>query len=134
MILLDTHVLIWLAEDSKRLGISARAAIRSEEGEIRLSAMNFWELGMLLSKRQITLAMPLPRMIEELTTAGRMTILPVTAEIAIDAHTLPKPHGDPVDRLLMATARAFGCQLMTGDHVIAEYAAAGHVRIIDARR
>ena len=134
MILLDTHVLVWLAEDSKRLGEAARTAIRSAEGELHLSAMSFWELGMLLSKRQITLAMPLPRMLEEVTAVSRMTILPITAEIAIDAHTLPRLHGDPVDRLLMATARAFDCPLMTGDHVIAEYAAAGHVRTIDARR
>lgn len=134
MILLDTHVLVWLLDGSKRLGMAARARIEADAGETYLSAMTFWELSLLEKKRQIVLAMPLPALLHEVTGSGGMIIEPVSAGIAIDANGLPALHGDPVDRLLMATARALDCPLLTADHVIAEYAAAGHVQAIDARR
>ena len=134
MILLDTHVLIWLLEDSERLGASAREAIRANTGRITLSAMTFWELSMLQSKRQMSLSVPLPVLLEKVIGESLMTIVPVTAEIAMDANSLPSLHGDPVDRLLMATARNLDCPLMTADHVVREYARAAHVQVIDARR
>lgn len=133
MILLDTHVLVWLLEDSQRLGTSAREMIQANTGWIMLSAMTFWELSMLQSKRQISLSVPLPVLLGKVTTESLMTIVPVTAEIAMDANGLPSLHGDPVDRLLMATARSLDCPLMTADHVIRDYASAGHVQVLDAR-
>ena len=132
MILLDTHALVWLVEDSRRLGRAAREAVGAE-AELCLSAMTLWELSMLLGKGQVALAMPLAALLNKVMQDG-VAIIPVTALIAMDANGLPKLHGDPVDRLLMATARSLDCPLMTADHVIEEYAAAGHVRIIDARR
>ena len=132
MILLDTHVLVWLVENGRRLGKAARETIQTDT-ELCLSAMTFWELGMLLGKGQIALTMPLPALLDRVIREG-MTIVPVSAPIAIDAHILPRLHGDPMDRLLMATARSLDCPLMTADHVIEEYAAAGHIRMVDARR
>lgn len=58
----------------------------------------------------------------------------LTASIAADAGTLPEGiHGDPADRIIVATARSLGCPLLTKDRKILDYAAAGHLKAIDAR-
>ena len=133
MILLDTHVLVWLAENSSRMGGEARSQLENED-ELYLSAMTFWELSLLQGKGQITLMMPLEQLLDRVTIDEGMTVAPVTAQIAMDANALPGLHGDPVDRLLMATARALSCPLMTADGMIGRYARDGHLQAIDARQ
>jgi PIN domain nuclease of toxin-antitoxin system len=133
VILLDTHVLLWLDERNQRLGKTAHDMVAASH-DLRVSAMTFWELSMLLNKQQIALSKPLDQMLDEIAHAQETTVVPITAPIAIDANRLPRLHGDPVDRLLIATARDLRCPLMTADRTILDYAAAGHLRAIDARR
>ena len=59
----------------------------------------------------------------------------LTTAIGADAGTLPGGiHGDPADRIIIATARAFGCPVLTADRKILAYATVGHLQAIDARR
>jgi PIN domain nuclease of toxin-antitoxin system len=135
MILLDTPVLLWLVGGSERLGARARKRIEADAGDIHLSAMSFWEIAMLADKRRIILAMPMTQWRERLLSLGSFKIASVDAEIASDAGALPGDiHGDPSDRIIIATARALACPIATTDRAILAYAKAGHVAAIDARR
>jgi PIN domain nuclease of toxin-antitoxin system len=135
VILLDTHVLLWLVEGHDRLGRQTKRRIESEAGDIHLSAMSFWEIAMLIDKRRIALAMPLEAWMERLFATGGFKTVGIDPAIAADAGSLPdRIHGDPCDRMLIATARSMACPILTGDGAILDYAALGHVAAIDAGR
>ncbi|CAN5698215.1 type II toxin-antitoxin system VapC family toxin [soil metagenome] len=135
MILLDTHVLLWLVEDGKRLGATARKRIEMEAGGVYLSAVSFWEIAMLADKQRIALSMPMTQWYERLLSQGHFKVEPVDAAIASDAGSLPGDiHGDPSDRMIIATARSLGCPMLTVDRHILAYAAKGHVEALDAAR
>lgn len=119
MILLDTHVLVRYANGERKLGRLARAAIDHalDRDDVFVSALSFWEIAMLIEKRRLSL---------ETTVAGfRSTALRhgiqevvVDGDVAITAGELPPTHGDPVDRMLVATAIVRGAALMTADEVL----------------
>jgi PIN domain nuclease of toxin-antitoxin system len=137
MILLDTHVLIWAMEDRRNLGIAAADIIDEatfSDGAY-VSAITCWEISMLVDKDRLGLRQGTRAWMEEVLAKPGLFLAPVESEIAIDAGQLPEnPHGDPADRIIMATARALDCPLLTADQAILDYAAAGHLEAIDARR
>lgn len=134
VILLDTHVLLWLVEGSERLGAKACKRIEADAGDVHLAAMSFWEIAMLADKQHIVLSMPLAQWRERLLSPGGFKIVTIDAAIASDAGALPGDiHGDPSDRIIIATARALACPIVTADRARLEYAKAGHVAVIDAR-
>lgn len=134
MILLDTHALVWLVLGDDRLGKGAKALIR-EEDRRHVSAMVSWEIAMLVDKRRLLLGMPANRWMDANASAADLVEVPVNGTIACDAGSLPgNIHGDPCDRIMIATARYLQCPIVTSDHKILRYAAAGHVQAIDARR
>ncbi len=137
MILLDTNALLWLGVSDPRLGKAAREAITQAAltAGILVSAVSFWEIGMLLNKGRISLSEPLPQWAEAVAARAEIRVVPVDAPIAIEAGLLPGDlHGDPGDRLLVATARVLRAPLLTSDRKILAYADAGHVEIINGRR
>lgn len=134
MILLDTQALLWLTED-ERLGARARQLIDAETGNLHLSAISFWEIAMLADKRRIVLATTLESWMQRLFETGGFRTIAVDLAIAADAGSLPgNIHGDPCDRIIVATARSLGCAVLTADRAILAYAALGHVQAIDAAR
>lgn len=134
MVLLDTQTVVWLAFGIDRLGTVARDMI-ARTSERRMSAMVGWELAMLLDKGRLTLEQPLDIWMHTLETRMELIEVPVTAAIGRDAGSLQGDiHGDPCDRIMIATARALACPLVTSDAAILRYAAAGYVKAIDARR
>lgn len=134
MILLDTHALVWLMEDSPRLGKKARARIEDERSAICVSVVSLWEIGILLEKERLSLPCPLRKWFERVVEGG-ITCVPLHAEHVLEASALPGAiHGDPGDRFLIATSRVTGWPLMTADQAILNYAAQRHVEILDARR
>ena len=137
VILLDTGVLLWMVTGDERLGSEAREMIEraSSAREAAVSAISFWEIGLLLSKRRVALSMPLADFAAAISTEGAFRVVPVDVAIAVEAGSLPVGiHGDPGDRILIASARQLGWPLVTSDAKILDYAAAGHVAVIDARR
>lgn len=133
MILLDTHVVIWAVDDSPRLGARARASIAGDDDR-RVSAMVAWEIAMLVDRGRLVLGLPLDTWVERSLASLAARDVPVSRAIALEAGRLGNGlHGDPCDRLMVATARALDAALITADEHILRYAAAGHVRAIDAR-
>lgn len=136
-LVLDTHVWIWMVEGvGSALSKSAIATIEDagRRGAVRVSAISVWEVAMLEAKGRISLAMPIEDWVRVALRAEGIRLLQLTPEIAIASSRLPgNTHGDPADRMLMASARIIGGQLVTCDQAILEYARSGHLAVLDAR-
>ena len=134
MIVLDTNVVVRIMMGNGKVGKKARQALDDDPDRI-CSVMLAWELAMLGQKRKLVLDISLDKWIDRAATMLRFVEVPVTGAIARDAGGLPGPiHGDPCDRIMIATARTHKCALMTTDRRILDYASAGHVDAIDAER
>jgi PIN domain nuclease of toxin-antitoxin system len=116
LILLDTHVFVWLAEDAPRLGPKARRNIAREmtRRRVHVSAMSFWEMGMLVEAKRLRLTRDLSDVRAAAQRHGPQEIA-VDGEIAIVAARLAGLHGDPCDRLIVATALCRRATLLTAD-------------------
>ena len=137
MIVLDTHVLVWLIEGSPRLGTQAQARIESEgrTDRIGISAITPWEVALLAVKGRLQLSMDVGVWIDRALRTPGVELCPLEPTIALDAVRLPGDlHADPADRFLIATARYWSTALVTADAKILEYSAQGHVRTVDAAR
>lgn len=86
---------------------------------------------MLIAKGRPVIARPLVRWREELLAAG-LSELPVDGRLGIEAAALSNFHGDPADRLIVATALTAGCRLLTADRQVLAWP--GSIDAIDARR
>ncbi len=121
MILLDTHVLFWMANDSKRLSKRAHEAIREARREqerhntgIAVATITVWELAWLAEHGRIAVVVSVESFVRELV--ARVILRPVTPEIAALAVRLPDEFPkDPADRLIAATAMVEGMALVTAD-------------------
>ncbi len=119
MILLDTHVLVWLDERGSRLGKRALQRIDEEfgTGKLAVSAISFWEISMLIQKGRLDLRLEMDVWRKELLQNGLLEI-PLDGTIAIRAGGLQDFHGDPADRLIVATALQTSSTLITADQKI----------------
>lgn len=117
MILCDTHVLLWWVAGSSRLGEVPRARLEAAaaRGELAVADITLWEVAMLAAKGRIQLPVPVADLLDDLILALGLRVLPITPRIAQAAQADDIVHGDPADRLIVATARSHGAALMTQD-------------------
>jgi PIN domain nuclease of toxin-antitoxin system len=129
---LDTHIWIRLLNKDPALDIAGFLAginARSKSGGLRISSISLWETAMLCAKARLKLSMPVGEWIDAACRMQGLSIVDIDPAIAVDSAFLPGSfHGDPADRLITATARALGAQLITLDQAILDYAHAGWVR------
>lgn len=120
MILLDTHVVIWLAEDDRRISATAKSAIqatRDKLGGLAISCMTFVEIVRLARRGRIDLRPDVETVLSEIER--RFVVLPITHNIALQAFELPAGYpSDPVDRIIGATALIEDIPLITADREI----------------
>lgn len=131
-VLLDTCALIWFATESK-LRESALEAIfnAAMDQGVFVSTVSAWEIGMIAKHRSPQFLLDPKAWFESFMVKDGIRPAPLTSAIAIDSIYLPDPlHGDPGDRLLIATARHLGFPIVTRDRKIEAYAELGHVGMI----
>lgn len=122
LILLDTHAWIWLHSDPKRISDPARAAI-DDARQLYVCAISAWELTTKVRRGRITIDRDARAWVGQALASPRMSVLPITAEIATAAGLLSSEFpGDPADRLIVATALEHRYQLITKDRYIRAYA------------
>lgn len=123
MILLDTHVLLWLRLDRPQIGRRARQVLDRAwpAGEAAVSTWTFWEIAMLVAKGRLGVDIDVQQWRVELLSDGLIEV-PVSGEIAVRAPLLPDMHGDPADRVIAATALTVPrCRLLTADQRLLEW-------------
>lgn len=126
LILLDTHVWIWLLTGDKKLKSSPclspiEQAVRYSN--IRISAISVWEVGMLEAKGRLQFPMNCLGWVHQALSAPGISLVPLSPEIAIESTQLPGDfYGDPADRIIVATARILKATLITHDKNILNYA------------
>ena len=120
MILLDTHVVVWLASDERRLSRAAKAAIdetRQSNSGLAISDFTLYELSLLSRKKEIGLVISLESFLSEVE--NRFVVLPITGQVCVKALSLPDGYPkDPADRIIGATALVEGIPLITADREI----------------
>ena len=120
MILVDTHVVVWLAFDQTQLSKKARAAIddaRRKGDGLAISDITLLELATLASKGRIRLNISLESFLREIEV--RFTILPISGRACVRALGLPASFPkDPADRIIAGTALIEGLSLLTADRAI----------------
>jgi PIN domain nuclease of toxin-antitoxin system len=132
VLLLDTQVLLWLSAEPQRLGPEVRGRIRTglAAGENAVSSISFWEIAMLIVKARYRLVKPVLEWREDLLSRG-IAEIPVDGSIAALAGGLDWEHGDPADRIMVATAMRLSATLLTTDRRILSWR--GPVECVDAR-
>jgi len=123
-LLLDTHVWIWLLAGDERL--SPKSTTRIEEAQqnqgLYLSDISLWEISMLASKGRITLDQPTLQWLKYAIKISDIQLIRLLPEIVVESTELPGNfHGDPADRLLIATARILEFTLATHDEKMLAY-------------
>ncbi len=125
MILVDTHVALWLAFDPSQISAKARTAIenaRETAMGLAICDVTILELATLVTKGKIRLDVSLESFLEELES--RFVVLPITARACVRAVSLPSSYpNDPADRIIGATALVEGLPLVTADRAIRQSAA-----------
>lgn len=128
MIVLDTHVLIWWLTDPARLSATARRALRAaakQPGGLVVSAISVLEIVTAVRRGRLQFSQPVDAWLDDVRQLPEIRFAPVTDPVAERAAGFDKTvHGDPVDRLIAATAVALGTSLVTAD---AQLQAAGVV-------
>ena len=124
MILLDTHALVWYLDDPQNLSRRAEEAISAgfrKEGAA-ISDITLWEIAMLVQKGRLTFASDVEEWLTDLNTLPNFRKCRITGAVAALSTRLPDDfHGDPADRLIVATALDLGVPLATRDRRIRAY-------------
>jgi PIN domain nuclease of toxin-antitoxin system len=119
-LLLDSHILLWAAQEPHQLSEARRIALDDRASELYFSVVSLWELGIKVVTSRGAFSVDLPLLRRRLIARGYKE-LPVTGEHALRNMLLPLLHRDPFDRILIAQAQVEGLPLVTDDSIIRQY-------------
>ncbi|MGX7742951.1 type II toxin-antitoxin system VapC family toxin [Rhodopseudomonas parapalustris] len=132
-LLLDTCALIFFATGDDDAG-EARALVQQahETGEaIAVSPISAWEIGLLVARGRLDLLMSPLQWFDQVMERSGLLLAALTPDVLVASSFLPSfPHRDPADRIIAATARAYGYRLITRDRSLLAYAREGHIQAL----
>ncbi|WP_437673013.1 type II toxin-antitoxin system VapC family toxin [Sorangium sp. So ce131] len=133
-LILDTHVWVDVVGGVRLpVQVTRRISRSVEESGLWIAAISLWEIAMLARKGRLQLSMPTLEWMKVAIDRSRVHVAPLEPTIAVDSVELPGTcHGDPADRLIIATARCMDATLVTRDRAIHDYGKARHVRLLQA--
>lgn len=120
-VLLDTHALLWWLFDDLALSTAAREAISEPGNTVLVSAASAWEIATKHRLGKLPDAGEAAGNLPTLLMSARMEQLPITVVHALEAGSLPGPHRDPFDRMLIAQSRIEDIPVVTSDPVFGRY-------------
>ncbi len=120
-LLLDTHALIWFAEDDSRLSARAREALHDEANHLHCSIVSIWEIAIKASLGKLKLGARLDGAFQRGLEETGFTFVPIEYLHAAHVLTLPWRHRDPFDRLLIAQATLEKLVLVSHDEQLDAY-------------
>ena len=131
--LLDTCAVLWTAHDDPlREPAASRLQDAYRQGaRLFVSPITAWEIAMLVAKGKIALTVDPDLWFKRYCDLPSVTLAGMGPSVLVSSTRLPgTPPRDPADRIIIATARAFGYVLVTRDARTLEYGARGHLRVI----
>lgn len=131
-LLLDTHIWIWLINGENSLSKKLIKAINetAQKNALFISAISLWEVSMLEAKGKIAFERPCIDWINSALKAPGINLVGLNPSIAVESCNLPNSfHGDPADRIIIATSRIEGHTLVTYDKKIQEYSENHYVNV-----
>jgi PIN domain nuclease of toxin-antitoxin system len=120
-LLLDTHALLWWLDGDRRLPARVRALVGEPANEVLVSAASVWEITTKARLGKLPGALDVAADVPACIESQGFTPLPITAHHAQRAGTLPGPHRDPFDRMLIVQAQAEGVPIASNETVFEEY-------------
>jgi PIN domain nuclease of toxin-antitoxin system len=114
VIILDTHIFVWMLLSADKIPSNIVANI-ADETVLGIPAISLWEIAMLVDKGRIVLSEPVLPWLKRALLSPKIRLVPISPEIAVRSGAL-NMHGDPADRLIAATALELHCALATVDN------------------
>ena len=93
----------------------------SAQGAVRISAISVWELGMLVAKGKLILSKNIYQWVQESLNSKGISLEPLSIDMLLESTSIEGVHGDPADRMILATARNINAMIMTADKEIITY-------------
>lgn len=121
MFLLDTCTFLWLSADQSQLSAVAREAIAAGAGQLFVSAISAFEIGVKHAKGKLVLPLPPAVYFPRAVKLHGLRVATPTARLLLRSTLLPPLHNDPMDRIIVATAVVRRFTLITPDHLIRQY-------------
>ena len=123
MILMDTHIWFWSLAEPERLSKSAfRLIQRTKPDQRGVASISVWEFAMMVTRGRIELKMTAEQWLDYAIRKTGLRVFELTPKVAVESCELPGDfHGDPADRIIVATARTNGATLVTKDRRILDY-------------
>ena len=131
-LLIDTHIWIWLMEGVDELSTEqvSRLDRAAQSLNLFLSAISPWEVATLASKGRIALPIPLAEWMRRAVGQPGLQLLPLSPEVSVESAQLVNFHGDPADRIIVATARLDDLTLATRDGRILTWSKSGSLKAV----
>lgn len=115
LLVLDTHIWFWWVTGDPKLPKQISLLIEEDDRPIAVASVSVYELVILLQKQRITINLPLNEWLKAATVESGINVLDMSYDIACAAAMLPLHHGDPLDRIIIASALHFNAMLASVD-------------------
>jgi PIN domain nuclease of toxin-antitoxin system len=120
-VLIDSHALIWYVDQDKLLSQASHGAMSDPANDLLLSAGSIWEIGIKIGLGKLVLTQPFRSWMNQAISDLDVTVLPLTVSYVDVQSSLPRHHGGPFDRLIVAQAIVEQVSIISADASLDAY-------------